>query len=240
VEEANAIFHDAHAADYDLETARPDECYGDVARTLDRLRETVSGPGEVLDAGCGSGIVLELLRSRFPRVAGADVSLGMLARCARFHGDLVRASAARLPFEDASFDGVTAYSLLHHLREPADGLREFARVLRPGGFLYTDNDSNAAFHERFSWWLAMRRALKSARSHSPEEVARERLAEYHHGTGLDPESLRARLLGFGFATVEVVLSHPPRPDEFTRLLMELERHAPAPSLHYYFRLIAIR
>ena len=45
---------------------------------------------------------------------------------------LVEASAKELPFEDGSFDGLTAAYLLRYLNDLPAGLRELARVLRPG------------------------------------------------------------------------------------------------------------
>jgi SAM-dependent methyltransferase len=205
---------------------------------LERLRGESGHATDLLDAGCGSGVVLRRAKPLFPRVAGVDVSRGMLARCLPIHADLVRASVLRLPFEDASFDGVTAYSLLHHLKDPVQALAEFHRVLRPGGFLYTDNDSSAAFHRRFGWWLDTRRAAKARRAQTPEAAALERMAEYHHGTGLDADCLRDALVACGFSRAEVVLAHPPRPDEFTKLLIRLEAFEPSPSLRYYFQLLA--
>jgi ubiquinone/menaquinone biosynthesis C-methylase UbiE len=238
VEEANERFHDSHADVYDRETVREDDAYAGVSATLARLVAEHGEAREFLDAGCGSGVVLRRVKPLVPQVAGADISRAMLARCLPFHGDLVRATVTRLPFEDASFDGVSSYSLLHHLRHPAEALREFHRVLRPGGFLYTDNDSSALFHARFGWWLAIRRAAKAKRARTDEDEETERLAEFHHGTGLDADALRAELLAAGFSRAEVVRQHPPRPDEFTKLLIALEAHEPSPSLRYYFQLIA--
>jgi ubiquinone/menaquinone biosynthesis C-methylase UbiE len=238
VEDANERFHDSHAEVYDRETVRPDDAYEGVSRTLARLVAEHGAAREFLDAGCGSGVVLRRVKPLVANVAGVDLSRGMLARCLPLHADLVRATATRLPFGDASFDGVSGYSLLHHLREPVEALREFHRVLRPGGFLWTDNDSNAAFHRRFGWWLEIRRAAKTKRARTAEDAELERLAEFHHGTGLDAESLRADLLAAGFSRAEVVHAHPPKPDEFTKLLIQLERHEPSPSLRYYFQLIA--
>ena len=238
VEDANECFHDTHADVYDRETVRPDALYDGVSSTLARLVEEHGHATEFLDAGCGSGVVLRRVKPLVPNVVGVDLSRGMLARCLPFHSDLVRSTVTRMPFDDASFDGVSGYSLLHHLREPAEALREFHRVLRPGGFLYTDNDSNAEFHRRFGWWLYIRRAAKVKRARTAADAELERLAEYHHGTGLDPEALRTSLLSVGFSRAAIVYTHPPRPDEFTQLLMRLEAHEPSTSLRYYFQLIA--
>lgn len=95
------------------------------------------GPGEtVLDVACGTGAVaLELVRQKGCEVVGVDQSPEMLAEARQRVGErvqLVEASAEALPFEDASFDGLTAAYLLRYLDDLPAGLRELARVLRPG------------------------------------------------------------------------------------------------------------
>ena len=237
-ESANVQFHDSHAAEYDRLTVRPEEDYFEVTRILEELTRAHGNARDLLDAGCGSGVVLKRAKPLFKTVLGVDVSMGMLRRCLPIHRDLVRASVFALPLADGSVDGVTGYSLLHHLHDPAEAFREFHRVLRPGGFLYTDNDSNRAFHERFGWWLKIRRAAKEKRSRTEADQALEKAAECHHDTGLDPVALKAGLEAAGFSRVEVRYAHPPRPDEFTKLLIDLERHAPSESLRYYFKLVA--
>jgi hypothetical protein len=47
----------------------------------------------------------------------------------------LRADAAALPFADGAFDAVVAMHMLYHLPDPAKGIAEMARVLKPGGFL---------------------------------------------------------------------------------------------------------
>ena len=96
-----------------------------------------AGPGEtVLDVACGTGAVaVELVRQTGCSVVGVDQSPEMLAE-ARHRVDervrLVEASAEELPFEDAAFDGLTGAYLLRYLDDLHGGLRELARVLRPG------------------------------------------------------------------------------------------------------------
>jgi len=238
VEEANIQFHNRHSEDYDRLTVRPDGDYAEVTRVLEELKAVHGKAEELLDAGCGSGVILRRGAPLFRHVLGIDVSTAMLRRSLSIHRDLARASVFALPLDDASVDGIAGYSLLHHLHDPAEAFVEFHRVLRPGGFLYTDNDSNKAFHDRFGWWLRIRRAAKEKRSRTAGDEALEKTAECHHDTGLDPDALAERLRKAGFSKVEIRHAHPPRPDEFTRLLMELERTATSPSLRYYFRLVA--
>jgi len=95
------------------------------------------GPSDtVLDVACGTGAVaLELVRQKGCSVVGVDQSPEMLAEARQRVGDrvrLVEASAQELPFEDASFDGLTAAYLLRYLDHLPAGMRELARVLRPG------------------------------------------------------------------------------------------------------------
>jgi len=89
--------------------------------------------GDVLDAGCGIGILGRL----FPDMGlvGLDASVDLLRRVATGYRLLVEASAESLPFPDRSFDVVVALNMLHHVIDPAQAVREFARVLRPGGSL---------------------------------------------------------------------------------------------------------
>ncbi len=108
------------------------------AATLARLPPGTSGT--VLDVGAGTGLLLDRLREQHPhaRLIGADFSRGMLgvARERLRHGaSLVAADAVSLPFDTGSFDVVISSSSLHYWDNPAAGLREISRVLRPGGHL---------------------------------------------------------------------------------------------------------
>jgi demethylmenaquinone methyltransferase / 2-methoxy-6-polyprenyl-1,4-benzoquinol methylase len=94
------------------------------------------GSAVVLDVATGTGLVARELRQtrRADRVVAIDQSEPML-RAGSFDPstDLVLARAERLPFADAAFDGLTVTYLLRYVDDPAETLRELARVLRPGG-----------------------------------------------------------------------------------------------------------
>lgn len=89
--------------------------------------------GDVLDAGCGIGLLGRL----FPKLdlVGLDVSIPLLSKVTTGYRFLAEGSAEALPFRDASFDVVVALNMLHHVIDPKNAVREFARVLRPGGTL---------------------------------------------------------------------------------------------------------
>jgi len=94
------------------------------------------GP-EVLDVGTGSGFVAHLLAARGHRVTGIDLSDGMLEQ-ARSHGgtaEFVPGDAVDPPFGPESFDAVVNRYVLWTLRDPAAAVRNWRRLLRPGGRL---------------------------------------------------------------------------------------------------------
>jgi len=99
-------------------------------RTVQRLG-LVAG-SRVLDVACGTGdLCRDLVRAGY-RPVGVDFSHGMLAE-ARTGAPLVNADALRLPFAEASVDGVTSGFALRNFVELPPVFAEAARVTRPGG-----------------------------------------------------------------------------------------------------------
>lgn len=99
-------------------------------------------PGQrVLDLCCGTGDLALALAAAGPAVVGADFAAPMLplarikSRRRAAAVDWVRADAQALPFAAGSFDAVTIAFGIRNVEDPARGLRECARVLRPGGRL---------------------------------------------------------------------------------------------------------
>ncbi|MEV4560092.1 class I SAM-dependent methyltransferase [Kitasatospora sp. NPDC049285] len=94
----------------------------------------------VVDAGCGTGRALPPLRAAVGpegTVLGVDLTPEMLAQAAAHRADaaLVQADCARLPLPDGVADLVFGAGLISHLPGPVTGLRELARITRPGGRL---------------------------------------------------------------------------------------------------------
>lgn len=157
-------------------------------------------PGErVLDVACGTGIVV---RAVLPvvgpngRVTGADLSPEMLAVArTRVPGEApvewYEASAEALPFSDAAFDLVLCQQGLQFFPDKPGAIREFRRVLAPGGRV------------ALSVWRTL--------EHNPVHKAINEAVVRHHGTtdwipaaysGNAPE-LETLLLGEGFEDVAI-------------------------------------
>ncbi|MFI1919808.1 ubiquinone/menaquinone biosynthesis methyltransferase [Nocardia sp. NPDC020380] len=95
--------------------------------------------GQVLDIATGTGVIALATAQRYPAVTvtGVDFSEEMLARARTKPGaEAIRwqqADAARLPFDDESFDGITEGYLLRNVEDLPGVLGEQHRILKPGG-----------------------------------------------------------------------------------------------------------
>jgi trans-aconitate methyltransferase len=148
-------------------------------RIYDRLAEVLVARSpmpfdgyRVLDVGAGTGAGSRaVLAAGAAGVVAVDASFGMLAYDAAGRPPAVVGDALALPFASGSFDAAVAAFSLNHLTTPAAGLREMARVTRPGGVLlaaaYATDDCHpvkAAVEDALSargwvpepWYMALR------------------------------------------------------------------------------------
>jgi len=223
---ANTRYHDLAARRYDEKWGID---YGARGRTqvLGKLGRALGGHGaghypRGLEIGAGTGYFgLNLLRAgTLAHYVATDISPGML--------EVLRASAQRLglaaqtaccesaslPFEDDSFDIVFGHAVLHHLPDLGASLREFRRVLAPGGMIafcgepshYGDRLAavpKRAAHALAPAWRALMRAPAAVRDghHDiPEEATLETVVDVHAFT---PAALEAHARAAGFEQARV-------------------------------------
>ena len=128
-------------------------------------------PGmRALDVGCGPGALTKALADRLgaENVAGADPSEPFAEACAaRLPGvEVVVAEAESLPFADGAFDAALAQLVVNFMPDAAKGVREMARVTRPGGVV-------AACVWDYAGEMTLLRAYwDAAREVDPERAAR--------------------------------------------------------------------
>jgi SAM-dependent methyltransferase len=117
-----------------------------VARTLEALPR-----GALLDVPAGEGALAARL-----------IRLGFDVRCCDLYTEIFRLVGVEikrgdlsgvLPYADASFDCLTCVEGLEHIENPAQAIREFARLLRPGGHLVVTVPNILNIEERFKWLL---------------------------------------------------------------------------------------
>lgn len=165
----SADYYDAFSDGY--ERGR-DRGYHAMIDSLEAAAVLPHVPGaRVLEAGCGTGLILERLRDAGGELFGADLSHGMLRRAAARGFRVARADLCDLPYRDGSFDVVYSFKVLAHVREVRRALGEMARVTRPGGRIL------AEFYHRLSLRHLVR-VLKGARPVARGTTDREVFTRY--------------------------------------------------------------
>ncbi len=221
VMEANVAVHGKIAADYNKNEPqfRP-ENLARVDKILSGLVARV-GAKRLLDLGCGTGFVIDLVRAKVEEIHGVDVTQAMLDQVDRSGPakiTLTRGDAASFDPGPKPFDMVTSYSVLHHLYDVEPTMRTAYKALRPGGVYYTDLEPNRAFWRELSPLspddpllhpLVKAEVVKILDHQVATEIGVDRetldLAEYGKNIrgGFDEAELRAMLGRVGFSKVEV-------------------------------------
>jgi len=105
-------------------------------RVVAELKKLLPEDAKVLDVGCGTGdLSIQLVEKSAAEVTGIDFCGPMLklAKTKAPQLQFIEGDALRLPFAEASFDGLTIGFALRNLADVDRGLRELLRVLKPDG-----------------------------------------------------------------------------------------------------------
>jgi ubiquinone/menaquinone biosynthesis C-methylase UbiE len=132
----NRAYYDDFAGWYERERHLP------YHRMLDDLEvelvERYAAGKQVLEVGCGTGLILDRVAQFASGSHGIDLSAGMLARAAARGLSVSQASATALPLPDASVDVAYSFKVLAHIPDIAGAMSEMARVVRPGGHVIAE------------------------------------------------------------------------------------------------------
>jgi SAM-dependent methyltransferase len=108
----------------------------DMMYTRYRVAAAAAHGRRVLELGCGAGQGLGLIGRSARLVVGGDFSRPLLHQAQRHYGKrfpLVRLTGDCLPFQEHAFELVLCFEASYYVPDMAQGFREIARVLRPGG-----------------------------------------------------------------------------------------------------------
>jgi ubiquinone/menaquinone biosynthesis C-methylase UbiE len=138
--EATRAYYDEFAERYEARRdGRDPGGYHDLVDELEVAFVERYGRGrDVLEVGCGTGLLLRRMAGFARSAQGVDLSPGMLAQAQARGLSVALASATELPFPDASFDVACSFKVLAHVREIGRALSEMARVVRPGGHVLAE------------------------------------------------------------------------------------------------------
>ena len=122
---------------------------------------TIGSDATVLDAGCGGGANIKKLLTKCPQgqVKGIDYSEVSVEKSRKVNAKAIKegrcevrqASVAELPFDENSFDLVTAFETIYFWPGLADCFREVYRVTKPGGTFFICNESNGETNKDDKW-----------------------------------------------------------------------------------------
>ena len=124
---------------------------------MERLGERIEGQ-RVLEIGCGRGVGTEIIFERFGarEVDAFDLDPDMIAQAQRrlsaYSSDRLRlfvGDAAAINAEDASYDAVFDFGIVHHVPDWQQAVKEISRVLRPGGLFFFEEVTKQALDRWF-------------------------------------------------------------------------------------------
>jgi SAM-dependent methyltransferase len=158
---------------------------------LRRAEELIGGQGRLLDIGAGRGELLRAARDAGWSATGIEPSEAFARHAALYSGAEIRREAVEhCGFDQGSFDVVVMGSVLEHLYNPDETVREIARILRRGGALYVDVPNEVGLYFRVGNLYQRLRGrnwvVNTAPTFSP-----------YHVFGYSPRSLRALLAKHG-------------------------------------------
>ena len=129
----NQNYYDVMASGYEKERHHGYHAWLDKAE-VDAVADLIKDR-EVLEVGCGTGLMLTRMAPVARSVAGVDLSAGMLEKARRRGLNVTQADATTLPFPDESFDAAVSFKVLAHVEDIKTAMAEMCRVVRPGGIV---------------------------------------------------------------------------------------------------------
>ncbi len=225
-DEVGLYYEDANRAywlarEYDADTPS-----GEFYRSrLTRIAGLLDGTGgELLDAGCGTGMMLSFLRKSRPdqfALTGLDRSASMIDAAKRVVADgagirFVVGRIEEMPFAADSFDVVLLMGSLEYVTSVEQALAEIARVTRPGGRVVVTMGNRWSPYRLWETmiWSHLRRHRGEVESPVVRRVDERRLRDDLERSGLKPVSV----LRYGFN-----ICVPPLDTRYPRFALRLER-----------------
>lgn len=149
--DANIALHTRLAKEYcECEPQYRPENIARLQVEVERLVKATSAK-RVLDLGCGTGFMIDLLRPHVSHITGVDVTQAMMDEidtAGRVSVELILSDTGTVEIDSGTYDLATAHSFLHHLYDITPTLKTAFRALREGGVFFSELDPNYYFWDR--------------------------------------------------------------------------------------------
>ena len=118
-----------------------------VKTKLEKIISNLPSKKKMIDFGCGTGFIIQLIHQNFSEVHGVDVSAEMMKYVDTSPGNIYlhESIAEKTSFDDSSFDFASCYSFMDHLLDYKPFLEEVFRVLKQEGIFYSGLNPNKDF-----------------------------------------------------------------------------------------------
>lgn len=223
--EANIEVHSAMADDYN--TVEPHFKPESIKRVLDQIEKIYKDTSfkKVLDLGCGTGFMIDILAPFAEEITGVDVTQLMLDKVKKplntnLKLDLINSDTGTVNLKNEYYDLATAYTFLDHLYDMIPTFKNCYNSLKPGGVFYADLSPNAYFWDEIKklnpqgkYDPTIDREIKAIYSKDEEIEAQFGVkkstftkAEFqkHIEGGLREESLKSQLEDVGFKNIQFI------------------------------------
>ncbi len=197
--------------------------------SIARVRNIVEGivneikPKNVLDLGCGTGFMINILKNYVPNITGVDVTQAMMDKVDKSGNakiELINSDTGTVKLNAGTYDMATAYTFLDHLYDMNPTFINTFNALRKGGKFYADLSPNHFFWKAFqglnikgTYTPEVTRELHAVVL-KDEELEKEfgikketfQISEFqkHVKGGLNEDEVTAQLKQAGFSKVEFI------------------------------------
>jgi 2-polyprenyl-3-methyl-5-hydroxy-6-metoxy-1,4-benzoquinol methylase len=118
-----------------------------------KLIERCKKPGFLLDVGCSSGLFLELARSFSWKCYGVDVNKDTAAIAKQKGFNIVIGNLLSTNFPHETFDVITLWEVLEHVKDPTSTLRHARNLLKNDGYLFISTPNISGFEPKVNYYL---------------------------------------------------------------------------------------
>ena len=175
---------------------------------IEALHDYAGREAFILEVGTGTGRISLPLMERGANLIGCDISSAMMQRqrAKRPSARLAQADAAHLPFASAQFDALLTIHVLHLVGAWREALREFKRVLKPGGvYINTWNwHSESSVHTRVRDYWRTQVDAHGGKWRRPGIQKREEVLDEARASGATVESVEVVRFAVPLAPHEVL------------------------------------